>query len=82
MDSNEVASWVQVERNLKPKSLLPPNLKIKKEGFCFKCRCSINQFGVILFSPPKNNIVTKYHLCDKCFKSIIVCKKSMGMFQM
>ena len=62
--------------------LKEPMPKPKYEELCFKCGCSINQFGIILFSPPKDNIVTKYHLCNRCFKNIIVCKKSIGMFQM
>jgi len=37
---------------------------------CDKCGKELDDFGGILFSPPKGNIVEKYHLCKACYKEI------------
>lgn len=34
------------------------------------------EFGGILFSPPKKDMVRKYHLCISCYKAILKDFKS------
>lgn len=34
---------------------------------CDICKKELTQTGALLFSPPKNNMVRKYHICRKCF---------------
>ena len=34
------------------------------------CGKELNDFGAILLSPPKKNLVKKYHICKSCFKKI------------
>ncbi|MDP3991108.1 MAG: hypothetical protein Q8P63_02320 [Candidatus Nealsonbacteria bacterium] len=34
---------------------------------CDKCKKELKEFGGILLSPPKKNIVKKFHLCKKCY---------------
>lgn len=38
---------------------------------CNKCGKQLKAFGAILFSPPKKNMVKKFHLCQKCYRKII-----------
>ena len=38
---------------------------------CDMCNQELNDFGGILFSPPKKNMVKKFHLCCKCYNEII-----------
>ncbi len=37
---------------------------------CSKCRKELNDYGGILLSPPRNNLVKKFHLCKKCYLEI------------
>ncbi|MFH1036494.1 MAG: hypothetical protein V1756_00285 [Patescibacteria group bacterium] len=37
---------------------------------CDKCKKELKEFGAILFSPPKKNVVQKFHLCQKCYREI------------
>lgn len=37
---------------------------------CDKCKQELTEFGALLFSPPKENKVTKYHLCVACYDDI------------
>lgn len=39
---------------------------------CAKCKEVLKEFGGILFSPPKKNLVRKFHLCKKCYRIISV----------
>ena len=38
---------------------------------CDMCKKELDDFGGLLFSPPKGNDVKKYHLCKSCFEEII-----------
>ncbi len=38
---------------------------------CDKCKKELEEFGGILLSPPKNNLVKKFHLCRKCYQAIV-----------
>jgi hypothetical protein len=38
---------------------------------CDKCKKELRGFGGLLFSPPKKNVVKKYHLCKKCCKETL-----------
>ena len=51
-----------LERNTKSVMAIKPK--------CDKCRKELNEFGGILLSPPKKNIVKKFHLCIECYKEI------------
>jgi len=35
---------------------------------CDKCKKELKEFGGILLSPPKKNMVKKFHLCKQCYK--------------
>jgi len=37
---------------------------------CDMCKKELKEFGGILLSPPKKNIVKKFHLCVECYKKI------------
>ncbi len=37
---------------------------------CDKCGEELKKFGGILLSPPKKNMVKKFHLCTKCYRAI------------
>lgn len=37
---------------------------------CDKCKKELDDFGALLFSPPKNNEVKKFHLCKECYEKI------------
>ena len=37
---------------------------------CDKCKKELKEFGAILLSPPKKNIVRKFHLCHKCYYEV------------
>jgi hypothetical protein len=37
---------------------------------CDKCGIELEDFGAILFSPPKGKIVSKFHLCKKCYSEL------------
>lgn len=37
---------------------------------CDICKKELTQTGALLFSPPKKNVVRKYHICRKCFDEI------------
>jgi hypothetical protein len=38
---------------------------------CDKCKKELVETGALLFSPPKKNVVRKYHICRKCYKLTI-----------
>jgi len=38
---------------------------------CNKCRKELDEFGALLFSPPKDNNVKKFHLCKNCYKETV-----------
>ena len=39
---------------------------------CHKCGRELNEPGALLFSPPIQDVmVTKYHLCRRCFEEIL-----------
>lgn len=38
---------------------------------CDKCKKELKEFGGILLSPPKKNVVRKFHLCRKCYREIL-----------
>lgn len=35
---------------------------------CDKCRLPLEDFGGLAFSPPEDNVVEKFHLCEKCWE--------------
>lgn len=37
---------------------------------CDKCKKELNDFGAILFSPPKAKDVKKFHICKDCYNKI------------
>ena len=37
---------------------------------CDNCKKELKEFGAILLSPPKKNVVKKFHLCQTCYKKI------------
>ncbi|MEI6627542.1 MAG: hypothetical protein WCL61_03020 [bacterium] len=37
---------------------------------CDKCKKELTEFGGILLSPPKENMVKKFHLCQECYNKI------------
>lgn len=39
--------------------------------FCSKCGNELSTAGGLMFSPPTSNIVTKFHLCQKCWELIL-----------
>ena len=45
---------------------------------CDKCKKELKEFGGILLSPPKKNMVRKFHLCQKCYCEIF---RSLGKKQ-
>lgn len=56
------------ERSLR--SVVVNNMAINPK--CDKCKEELKEFGAILLSPPdKRNTVKKFHLCKKCYKSIV-----------
>lgn len=42
---------------------------------CDKCKKELDDFGALLFSPPENNNVHKFHICKTCYEEI---KKGLG----
>lgn len=36
---------------------------------CDLCKNELKDFGALLFSPPNDNIVEKYHICKYCYKN-------------
>jgi len=38
---------------------------------CDKCKKELKEFGGILLSPPKKNMVRKFHLCQGCYREIL-----------
>lgn len=42
---------------------------------CDFCGKELQDFGALLFSPPKWRTVKKYHLCVKCFEHLIHARK-------
>lgn len=51
----------------------PKNLTTKVGGLtlnCCKCGRLITKQGALLFSPPKGNLVEKYHFCYKCYEAL------------
>ena len=38
---------------------------------CDFCKQELNDFGAILFSPPKEHDVKKYHVCVNCYNEMI-----------
>jgi len=45
---------------------------------CDKCKKELKEFGGILLSPPKKNMVRKFHLCKKCYQEIYRNFKKSG----
>lgn len=37
---------------------------------CDRCKKELNDFGAILFSPPKGKNVKKFHICGECYEKI------------
>ncbi len=37
---------------------------------CDRCKKELNDFGALLFSPPKNKGVKKFHICNECYEKI------------
>jgi len=52
------------------------NMAIKPK--CDKCKKELKEFGGILLSPPKKNMVRKFHLCKKCYQEIYRNFKKSG----
>lgn len=42
---------------------------------CDKCGKELREFGALLFGPPKNNIVEKFHLCKNCYRTFTTLLK-------
>ena len=59
---------VHVEAGRNIKSVVVNNMAIKPK--CDKCKKELNEFGGILLSPPKKNMVKKFHLCQECYAEI------------
>lgn len=38
---------------------------------CCRCGKELKEFGAILLSPPKDDMVKKYHICVECFIKIL-----------
>ena len=38
---------------------------------CDKCKKELRGFGGILLSPPKGDMVEKFHLCKKCYAELL-----------
>ncbi|MEN9614027.1 MAG: hypothetical protein RLZZ347_334 [Candidatus Parcubacteria bacterium] len=38
---------------------------------CDKCGDELKEFGGILLSPPKKDMVRKFHLCVKCYEGVV-----------
>jgi hypothetical protein len=46
---------------------------------CDKCKKELKEFGALLFSPPnKEGTVKKFHLCQDCYKEVIIHFKKGG----
>jgi len=37
---------------------------------CDRCKKELNDFGAILFSPPRGKDVKKFHICKDCYNQI------------
>lgn len=48
------------------------NINVGLELKCNVCGCLLNTLGALLFSPPKGNIVKKYHICHTCFEQFLL----------
>ena len=51
------------------KSVVENSMGIKPK--CDKCKKELKVFGGILLSPPKKEVVKKYHLCKSCYTEIV-----------
>lgn len=38
---------------------------------CAKCRQELEVYGGLVFSPPDNDLVTKYHVCVTCWEKFV-----------
>lgn len=38
---------------------------------CDFCGKELDEPGALMFSPPKDDIVRKYHICIKCFNALV-----------
>jgi len=54
---------MEAERNIR--SAMGNSMAIKPK--CDTCGDELKEFGAILLSPPKRNMVRKFHLCKKCY---------------
>lgn len=61
-------NYAFVVQRINLKSATANNMAIKPK--CNKCGKELKEFGAILLSPPKGNIVKKFHLCKKCYRVI------------
>ena len=39
---------------------------------CFKCEKELEKPGAIVLSPPRGEMVMKYHLCEECFNGVLL----------
>ena len=39
---------------------------------CYICKKELVKFGAILLSPPKKDIVRKFHICVECYEKLMV----------
>lgn len=51
--------------------LSPYNTVMAIRPTCDMCKQELTAFGGLLFSPPKKNIVKKFHLCVTCYKAVV-----------
>jgi len=45
--------------------------------YCYICDKELNEPGAILFSPPRQDQCLKYHICESCFKGVLLALESM-----
>lgn len=51
---------------------------------CYFCNQELNENGALLFSPPikLTGVCDKFHICQKCFKTIISVKEDMDKIKL
>ena len=42
---------------------------------CDFCKKELTDYGALLFSPPKDHDVKKYHVCKSCYKKILALRE-------
>lgn len=45
---------------------------------CFKCGKELDETGGLLFTPPYNACVVKYHLCRGCWNKLLMWIRRKG----